>query len=121
MNSELEKLLLDLPQTGRYVFDNGHNQPLHHPDFYYKNIIKLYRKANVKEANLHTLRHTFASQLVMAGVDIRTVQQLLGHSTVTMTEKYSHLSPLHKTRAVELLKFAQPVETKLKQNPAQSP
>ena len=58
--------------------------------------------------------------MVMAGVDIRTVQELMGHSSVTITESYSHLSPVHKTRAVELLKFDQPAGTKGEQNPQHS-
>ena len=40
----------------------------------------------------HSLRHTYASQLVQAGVDIYHVKELLGHSTITLTERYSHLS-----------------------------
>lgn len=51
----------------------------------------------------HTLRHTFASRLIMAGVDIRTVQELLGHKTLTMTLRYAHLSPAHNLAAVERL------------------
>jgi site-specific recombinase XerD len=38
----------------------------------------------------HCLRHTIASRLVMAGVDIRTVQEFLGHKTIAMTVRYSH-------------------------------
>ena len=51
----------------------------------------------------HCLRHTFASRLVMAGVDIRTVQELLGHKTIAMTVRYSHLAPKHTLAAVERL------------------
>src|SRR5258708_7589916 len=51
----------------------------------------------------HCLRHTFASRLVMAGVDIRTVQELLGHKTIQMTVRYSHLAPKHTLAAVERL------------------
>jgi len=60
-------------------------------------------RAKLDEVTFHTLRHTFASQLVMRGVDLRTVQELLGHEDVTMTQRYAHLSPDHKKRAITLL------------------
>ena len=45
----------------------------------------------MKSAVFHTLRHTYASWLAESGVDLYTVKNLLGHSTITMTERYSHL------------------------------
>lgn len=48
----------------------------------------------------HTLRHTFASWLVMRGTPLYTVQKLMGHQTSTMTERYSHLAPNHLREAV---------------------
>ena len=45
----------------------------------------------------------FAIRLVMAGVDIRTVQELLGHKTIAMTVRHSHLAPKHTLPAVERL------------------
>ncbi|MDR0677680.1 MAG: site-specific integrase [Holosporaceae bacterium] len=51
----------------------------------------------------HTLRHTYASWLVMSGVDLYTVQKLMGHSTISMTERYSHLAPDHLKKAVKML------------------
>jgi site-specific recombinase XerD len=51
----------------------------------------------------HSLRHTYISRLVMAGVDIRTVQELAGHKTIGMTMRYAHLGPEHKKRAVAKL------------------
>ena len=51
----------------------------------------------------HCNRHTFASRLVMAGVDLRSVQQFGGWRTLTMFQRYSHLAPLHLRDAVERL------------------
>jgi site-specific recombinase XerD len=51
----------------------------------------------------HDLRHTFASRLVMAGVDIRSVQELLGHSSIVTTMRYAHLSPAHQKANIERL------------------
>jgi len=58
------------------------------------------QRVAIQGVTWHTLRHTFASRAVMAGVDIRTVQELMGHSTITMTMRYAHLSPAHLRQAV---------------------
>lgn len=54
------------------------------------------------QGNLHWLRHTYAAHLVMAGVPIRTVQILLGHASVTTTERYAHLAPDYLKGAVPI-------------------
>jgi len=55
------------------------------------------------KVTLHTLRHTFASRVVMAGVDLPTVKALGGWNRLEMVERYSHLAPAHKRAAVERL------------------
>jgi integrase len=61
------------------------------------------RRAGLGMLGPHIMRHTFASRLVMAGVDLRTVQELLGHKSILMTMRYAHLSPDHKRMAMETL------------------
>ncbi|MGA9240784.1 MAG: site-specific integrase, partial [Silvibacterium sp.] len=59
--------------------------------------------AQIDGYSWHCNRHTFASRLVMAGVDLRTVAELLGHRTLQMVMRYSHLAPEHQASAVEQL------------------
>jgi len=58
----------------------------------------------------HGLRHTAASHLVMAGVDLRTVGKILGHKTAQITLRYSHLAPDHLKGAVDRLDFTAPAQ-----------
>jgi site-specific recombinase XerD len=51
------------------------------------------KEAGVRLIRLHDLRHSFASQLVSAGVNLRVVQDLLGHADIKMTMRYAHLAP----------------------------
>ena len=61
------------------------------------------RKAGITGVSWHTLRHTFASRLVSRGVDIVTVKELLGHSTITVTMRYTHTNLESKRQAVQAL------------------
>ena len=68
------------------------------------------------DTSWHCNRHTFASRLVMAGVDLRTVAELLGHKTLQMVRRYSHLAPEHQASAVDRL-----VKIKIKGTPNRTP
>ena len=97
---ETLKALKDKAEEGQdYIFVNPKtNKP-------YDNVKKSFKtglkKAGIEDFTFHDLRHTFASHLVMSGVDLMTVKELLGHKDIKMTMRYSHLSPDHKRMAVK--------------------
>ena len=69
-------------------------------------LIQIAKKAEIGNlTKVHTLRHTFASHLVMKGVDLPTVQKLMGHSDIQSTKIYAHLAPDHLANAVDKLSF----------------
>jgi integrase len=61
------------------------------------------QRAEIKDLRLHDLRHTFATRLINAGVDVETVRDLLGHYSVTLTQRYTHSNNILKRNAVEIL------------------
>lgn len=104
LNEEAMTILLKWKQQAGlksvYVFSGKSGEPFHDVR---KSWHGLLTKAEIKNFRWHDLRHTFASKLVMAGVDLNTVRELLGHSDYKMTLRYAHLAPEHKAAAVSKL------------------
>ncbi len=102
IDDTLRELFEEIPHSVEsvYVFTDKDGNP-------YKSVKRSFntalRKAEIHDFRFHDLRHTFASHLVMAGVDITSVKELLGHKSLTMTMRYSHLSQGHKRKAVNTL------------------
>lgn len=90
-------------QRSEYVFCTVTGRPLvNNLNRRFNNAAK---RAGLKNISIHTLRHTFASHLVMAGVSLAAVSKLLGHADIKTTMIYAHLSPDHLKDAVNKLEF----------------
>ncbi|MFQ5662855.1 MAG: tyrosine-type recombinase/integrase [Terriglobia bacterium] len=89
-------------QQNRFVFPSPRNpaEPIRDHKMGFWRAVKL---AGIRHIRFHDLRHTFATRLVQAGVDLITVQQLLGHSSIRMTARYAHSLRENKVAAVGLL------------------
>jgi integrase len=102
INLLLRRTLQRIPRglNNPYVFTNEKGKPFKDVKGSFKTAL---RRAGIKDFKFHDLRHTFASHLVMEGIDLTTVKELLGHKTLTMTLRYAHLAPGHKARAISVL------------------
>lgn len=107
MNETVYQTLLRLktaPQVSlKWVFVNPKTGERFERCYPKREFQQVCKKAGIEDFHFHDLRHTFASHLVMRGVDIKTVQELLGHKKIEMTLRYSHLAESHKAEAVRKL------------------
>ena len=78
--------------NNEYVFLNNHGKNMTRQGFF-KIIKSIAHEAGInKEISPHILRHSFASHMLKHGADLRTIQELLGHSNVSTTQIYTHIS-----------------------------
>lgn len=102
LNSRAREVLQRRKALSRsaFVFSQPNGRPYRSID---KPLAKACRAAGLAGTGIspHTLRHTFASRLVMSGADLRTVQELGGWGDLNLVQRYSHLSPGHCAQAIE--------------------
>lgn len=105
LTDRLAEVLREIPKgDDTHVFKSGVGTPLD-ADVLSHNFLRLVRSCGIKNTSIHTLRHTFASHLVMNSVDLYTVQKLLGHSSIKTTEIYAHLAPDYLRTAMDKLRY----------------
>ena len=79
-------------ENSEYIFLNNHGKQMTRQGFF-KIIKKIAKEKGInKDLSPHTLRHSFASHLLKYGADLRTIQELLGHSDISTTQIYTHIT-----------------------------
>lgn len=101
-SDEVWAAFLTIPKVADnpHVFPGADEKAMTFPRTAFENAMKT---AKVTDFHFHDLRHTYASHLVMEGVDLLTVKELLRHKTLEMTLRYAHLAPEHKRKAVDTM------------------
>lgn len=101
MTKTLDDVLYAIKKSSGWVFEQS-DDDLNVAKRAADGLARMCKRAGIKRIGWHALRHTFATQLAMRGVSLYYIQKLLGHSSITMTERYSHFSSdvLHDAVAV---------------------
>lgn len=114
LNADMAEILKRHPKRGIFVFTDDEGRCLSRHGFFrtaFESLVAKLAAQGTPHFVFHDLRHTFGSDLAMKGVDAVTIKDLMGHSSLRMTERYMHLAPSHKRIAVELLNSPKPKPT----------
>jgi integrase len=100
MDSTVVELFRNYPRTSgsEFVFTNATGGRL---GWLQHGFRKALVRAGLTDLHFHDLRHTFASQWMMAGGELFALKDILGHKTIAMTQRYAHLSPAYKRAVVD--------------------
>jgi integrase len=109
-------MLYSRKKDSGYVFVNPERNAPYTSHRLLDELESLCKKASIRKIGWHVLRHTFATQLIMRATPITVVKELMGHSTITTTMRYSHVAPVALRAAIDslnprslILDFGQPV------------
>ncbi|MEM1126758.1 MAG: site-specific integrase [Bacteroidota bacterium] len=93
LSAPVEAILASLPSSCPFVFPSYHNRALH-PRYLSRRFKHFARLAGLPEhINFHSTRHTACSWLVMQGASLEAARRYMGHSSITVTQRYAHLAP----------------------------
>jgi integrase len=112
MDETVRTLLQGLERRGEFVFSSAKGKPFNPMTIHFA-FHEAMKQTGISDFRFHDLRHTFASNLVMAGVKIEKVQKLMGHKMLTMTQRYAHLAPGYLAESIKVL------DRVMSQNPPQ--
>jgi len=113
MSIQLVECLSNLERKSSWVFSKKDGS--RYSGWIRKSLESIAIKTGIQRFTMHDLRHTFASQLVMEGIDLPTVQRLMGHANISTTMIYAHLAPDHLKGAINRLSMRFVNGTKLAQ------
>ncbi|QQS60487.1 site-specific integrase [Candidatus Falkowbacteria bacterium] len=91
LTKEVTEMLKDRSKDGKYIFQNPNGSSLQ-GYFCLRRLHEICREASLRNVGWHTLRHTFASRLAENNISILAVKELLGHSDIKTTMRYSHIN-----------------------------
>jgi len=101
---KLLRVLNALNKNTRWAFATRNGNQLNR-NHLRETLVKIYMRIGIESGNIHTFRHSFVSHLVMSGVNLSTVQKLMGYSDIETIMIYAHLAPEHLKGAVDKLEF----------------
>jgi integrase len=102
MDETVRAMLEGMPRKSKFVFASDKARPYPRMTIHYA-FHRALDKSRITDFRFHDLRHTFASNLVMAGVKLEKVQKLMGHKMISMTQRYAHLAPGYLAESVKVL------------------
>jgi site-specific recombinase XerD len=95
-----ERCSRSVTRSHKKVFSRINGDPIQRFNSAWRTVCKI---AGFKNLHFHDLRHTFCSNLLLSGADIKRVKEMIGHKDLSMTDRYTHLTLKHKSLCQERL------------------